>query len=450
MKLYFKRGVVSGFIITLLMIGGLGIYSYISVRKLIDVGGVQSSSLKVINYAERLLVTTIDLETGQRGFLITGDSSYLEPYADALRAIDENIKLLASATAGNRQTRELVTKLKQLVAYKAAVAARTVQARLNSFEAARDIVVTNEGKMVMDQIRSVIDQIKELENTTYNKETQSAAKRLDVFQYAFTGALVVPAVIVVVLFYTINNNLTRKEIASQELQRANLEINQLNKDLESFSYSVSHDLRAPLRSVNGYANILIEDYGDQLDEEAKKTIGIIARNGKRMGQLIDDLLHFSRLGRKEVQRTNVAMREMVDAVIVEIRETKYFNSKTIIDVKPLPDAIGDVNMLRMVWHNLIANALKYSSKNEEARVEVGAFEKDGNLCYYVKDNGVGFDMQYVGKLFGVFQRLHKQEEFEGTGVGLALAKRIIERHSGTIWAEGALNNGATFYFSLPS
>jgi light-regulated signal transduction histidine kinase (bacteriophytochrome) len=223
----------------------------------------------------------------------------------------------------------------------------------------------------------------------------------------------------------------------------------LNQELEAFTYSVSHDLRAPLRSITGYTQILKEDYSDKLDEEGKRVTQIVINNAKRMGQLIDDLLDFSRLGRKELSHAHVMMDDMVQDIVRELRPQEQ-DRQIEIKILPLKPSRGDHSMIRQVWVNLISNALKYSRNKAIAEIEIGSTEKNGQLTYYVRDNGAGFDMQYVEKLFGVFQRLHKINEFEGTGVGLALVKTIIKRHGGFVWAEGKVDEGATFYFSLPA
>lgn len=449
MKLYFKRGVMAGFIITILTIGALGIYSYIGIRQLIAAGNAQSKSLGIASKAEQVLVKSMELEAGYRGFVIAGDSSFLEPYETVTNAINENISAMITATASDSVKRVMVEQLRTLTKDHAAIVLATVQARSESFGKAQALVMSGESRKTMERIRTGVRDIQKLEANVFIPEMASSVYHLDIFKYAFTGALVIPAVVVVILFYSINGNLMRREEVTRSLVKANQEITHLNGDLEAFSYSVSHDLRAPLRSVNGYANVLMEDYGDVLDEEAKRTIKVIARNGRRMGQLVDDLLDFSRLGRREIQRISLSMETMVNNVIDEIRETHQYNPKATIEVRSLPVANADQNMMRQVWHNLISNALKYSGKTENPAVEIGSFLRDNDICYYVKDNGVGFNMQYVDKLFGVFQRLHKDEDFEGTGVGLALTKRIIDRHNGLVWAEGVLNKGATFYFSLP-
>ncbi len=220
-----------------------------------------------------------------------------------------------------------------------------------------------------------------------------------------------------------------------------------NKELESFSYSVSHDLRAPLRAIHGYTKILLEDHLANLDAEAQRMMNSVMRNTERMGQLIDDLLTFSRMGKKELQLTKVNMTDLARNAWNEINSTTP-SEKVNMVVSPLLPAVADRGLMSQVLSNLVSNAVKYSGKKENPVIEVSSTEKNGELIYCVKDNGVGFDMKYYDKLFGVFQRLHSNAEFEGTGIGLALVKRIVTRHGGRIWAEAEPDKGAAFYFSL--
>lgn len=234
---------------------------------------------------------------------------------------------------------------------------------------------------------------------------------------------------------------------NKNLERNIAQLQLTNKELEAFSYSVSHDLRAPLRSINGYAQMIQDDHAHTFNDDAKRMLNVIRNNAKKMGTLIDDLLAFSRMGRKEITRVPVEFTRLVEPIIAEIKQNAPAGMQ--ITLKPLPDTHGDPSLLSQVYINLISNAVKYSSKKDNAQIEIGAEEKDDEIVYYVKDNGAGFDNQYAHKLFGVFQRLHSSEEFEGTGVGLAIVQRIIVKHGGKVWAEGKLNEGAVFYFSLP-
>lgn len=226
-----------------------------------------------------------------------------------------------------------------------------------------------------------------------------------------------------------------------------LQLEAANKELESFSYSVSHDLRTPLRAVNGFAMMLKDGFDTMPATERERIINIINSNASLMGQLIDDLLSFSRLGRKEIALTRVNMSAMVSRCINELLHNNSKDYK--INISNLPEIEADGSMIKQVWMNLIGNAIKYSSKNSYPTIEIGFKTETNGITYFIKDNGVGFDMKYADKLFSVFQRLHRKDEFEGTGVGLALAKRIVDRHFGKIWFEAFHGKGATFYFSLP-
>jgi light-regulated signal transduction histidine kinase (bacteriophytochrome) len=233
-----------------------------------------------------------------------------------------------------------------------------------------------------------------------------------------------------------------------KVEERTAQLENVNKELEAFSYSVSHDLRTPLRAISGYSIMLKEDYESKLDTEGLRIIRNIITNAKMMGQLIDDLLSFSRLGKKELIRTQIDMQLLAKNVVNELLQSEPEN-KYHFNIDLLPPIKADQVMIKQVLLNLVNNAIKYSSKKTDPKIVIGSIEKETKTIYYIKDNGAGFDMAYANKLFGVFQRLHSQEEFDGSGVGLALVKRIIEKHKGEIWAEGIENEGATFYFSLP-
>lgn len=233
-----------------------------------------------------------------------------------------------------------------------------------------------------------------------------------------------------------------------ERKKLEKQLENVNKELEAFSYSVSHDLRAPLRGVNGYAQMLGEDYANKLDEEGIRIIENIKYNAKKMGLLIDDLLAFSRLGRKEIQKRDINLNEIIDAVITEINKTISHTAE--INIEKLHHTKADYGLLYQTLFNLLSNAIKYSSKKPQSKIHISSKEQNGEVTISIKDNGAGFDMKYVNKLFGVFQRLHTQDEFEGTGVGLAIVQRIITKHNGKVWAEGKINEGATFYITLPN
>jgi light-regulated signal transduction histidine kinase (bacteriophytochrome) len=253
-----------------------------------------------------------------------------------------------------------------------------------------------------------------------------------------------------------NNDITERKRREEEIQGLNRELakrstdlESINKELEAFAYSISHDLRAPLRHMAGYTELLQKHASAVVDEKSNRYMAMILESAKRMGNLIDDLLAFSRIGRAETQKTLVSLAQLVREALAEVRQDTE-GRNIAWRISALPDFYGDRSMLRLVLVNLISNAIKFTRTRPQAEIEIGC--ADGNrdeLIVFVRDNGVGFDMKYVNKLFGVFQRLHPSDAFEGTGIGLATVQRIIHRHGGKVWAEGVVDGGATFYFSSP-
>ena len=245
-----------------------------------------------------------------------------------------------------------------------------------------------------------------------------------------------------------NRDITDQKKAEEELKAYMCKLKAANKELEAFSYSVSHDLRAPLRAIDSFARILLEDHSDRLDQEGSRVLSVITSNVQKMGQLIDDLLAFSRLDRKEMKTSKVDMNQLTHELIDEFKSD--LGERIVkFNVTVLPDSLGDRAMLREALLNLISNAVKFTGGKNSAIIDIHGSTDEDETIYAIKDNGAGFNMKYADKLFKVFQRLHSSKEFGGTGIGLALAQRIVKKHSGRIWAKGAVGKGATFYFSLP-
>jgi K+-sensing histidine kinase KdpD len=265
------------------------------------------------------------------------------------------------------------------------------------------------------------------------------------------------AIVVFLLFaivltgFSLVRRRTERELidSRNQLGKRSAELEAINKELEAFAYSISHDLRAPLRHVAGFAELLQKNAGAALDEKSRRYTATIIESAKRMGNLIDDLLAFSRIGRVEARTSTVRLQQLVEEVVDELRQqTGRRNISWNVGV--FPEIHGDRSMLRLVLVNLISNAIKFTRPRARAEIEIGAVNDDPlRTVVFVKDNGVGFDMQYANKLFGVFQRLHRTDAFEGTGIGLATVQRIVHRHGGTVWGEGSVDRGATFFFSLP-
>jgi len=237
--------------------------------------------------------------------------------------------------------------------------------------------------------------------------------------------------------------------AQEELRLSSGQLEASNKELEAFSYSVSHDLRAPLRAIDGFSAILLKNSYEKLDERDRHYLDVIRSSTKKMGELIDDLLAFSRLGAQEIRFTQIQMDQLARTVFEDLR-LSVPDRKLELKMGNLPPTRADIATMRQVLFNLLSNAVKFTRSCPEAVIEIDSRIEKNEVIYFIRDNGVGFNMQYVDKLFGVFQRLHGTDEFEGTGVGLAIVQRVIHRHGGRVWAEGKIGEGATFYFAMPT
>ena len=239
-----------------------------------------------------------------------------------------------------------------------------------------------------------------------------------------------------------------KEKRAEELAVSNHQLETVNKELESFSYSVSHDLRSPVRKITAFATMLEQKYNDKFDAHGTEILNAIIRSSKKMNELIDDLLAFSSLGTKQVACSEINMQMLVESLVEELTD-EDIEHKITFTVNNLYNVTGDEPLIRQVWVNLFSNAIKYSRNKPKTEIEVGSYKKDDHVVFYIKDNGVGFDMKFYQRLFGVFERIHSQTDFDGTGIGLAIVQKIIHRHQGTIWAESKPDEGACFYISLP-
>ncbi len=413
---------------------------------------------EVINTATEAIKLIIDSETGFRGYIIAGSEVYLAPWELAKTKFyvlaDEIIALVKDNPVQTRDIREI----KILYTGWNENAEATLAYRRKYRQPSPDEMITAR-RLIMESIRKNFDEFIERERDLRNKRWAEAeeASREAVIMIIALG-IVLGVFLAATSFFQLrrlskNYSTAYASLAEvtehleEMVETRTHELTLVNKELEAFSYSVSHDLRAPLRGIDGFSQILVEEYSDKLDGEAIRYLGFIRSGVQRMGVLIDDLINLSRLTRSEFRKEDIDLSSVALDVLNELKQSDPQRKYEFTNF--LPQTISaDPGLLRAALQNLISNAWKYSSTKEVSIIELGQIFKDGKVTYYVKDNGVGFDMRFYDKLFQPFQRLHPKEQFDGSGIGLATVARIIRRHGGTIWGESELGKGSTFYFTL--
>jgi signal transduction histidine kinase len=426
--------------------------SYVSYRSTVDFAAsarlVDRANL-VIKQINQVLADVGDAENAQRGYLITGDTTFLQPYDAVVTRLPDEITLLRDLVRDNPGQQRAISDLQELIDRKMHIlrlGIDTLAQRKGIANAEIVALIGGDGRQLMYQIRNQVERMIASEESLLVQRADSLERGTRATKRWILVGNLIAAMLLLTAFFVVLREIEQHRSTNRELAASAAQLELTNKELESFSYSVSHDLRSPLRAIDGYSRIFEEDFADRLDEEGLRLLGVIRSSSKKMGQLIDDLLSFSRMGRKPVDAAMVDMNQLVDEVW---KEVSAGHDEAILKKQPLPAVWGDRALLRQVLLNLLSNAVKYSGNNPAPVVEVQAEKKVEELVYCVRDNGVGFDMRFYNKLFGVFQRLHTENEFPGTGVGLAIAQRVIVRHGGRIWADSELGKYAAFYFSLP-
>jgi signal transduction histidine kinase len=442
---------------------GLAIFLIVALAGLTDRALKESVSMDrwvqhsyaVLKTLDRALAGLSIVRTDVQAYLITGEGRDLARRESAVSAVISSAEDLKEMTADRApqtlRASELDHAMRALIDQMTLV---LVQRQTVGFAAARATYMSGINQALLARVDTLQRAMRADEARLLARRTQQELvdrRWLSVMVVALN--LVVIATMLVGFAFLLREITTRGRLAAShaglnatlEWQKSALEA--ANRELESFSYSVSHDLRAPLRAIDGFSLMLLEDYGPGMDAEAQRYIATIRASTQRMGQLIDDLLALSQVGRQPLRKAQVDMTQLArEAAAEAMREMSGPPPELLLS--ELPPACGDGSLLKQVWLNLIGNAVKYSSKVSAPRIEITADSADGPTVYRVRDNGAGFDMQFAHKLFNVFQRLHGQEEFAGTGVGLALVHRILTRHGGRIWAESAPERGATFHFTV--
>jgi signal transduction histidine kinase len=434
---------------------------------------------EVIYQVELILGSARDAETGTRGFIVTGKQEYLQPHTTAIAELPAELDKFGSLTLDNPSQGARLVEMRAILEQRLELLAQTIELRRNGdSESMHAIVLSGTGKAQMDHLRAVADSMEAEERRLLEirkKQTSDAISRAQ-FSLGFASGLDLLLILLIFRYLARERGLrVNTEEAAERLAVANAaiaaradEVRQLNvtleervrqrtaelestnRELEAFSYSVSHDLRSPLRTIDGFSLALEEDYADAVDATGRDYIRRVRTGVQRMGQLIDALLQLSRITRAEITREPVDVSAIAQTVVADIKEAnlaqKAIGQEVIFKVEDGLKADADPKLLQVALENLIGNAVKFSSKVANPVVEFGW--DDAHKAYFVRDNGAGFDMYYSEKLFNAFNRLHGDKDFKGSGIGLATVARVIRRHHGRIWAESAVDHGATFWFTL--
>lgn len=448
--------ILAGFLLAMSLLLFSGAYTYRTGVELAD-------AMKWVAHTQVVRATLADVygslagaELAQRDYLLVPQPSRLDEHLHLVESARSRLADLARLTSDNPAQQRNWTDLDSAVTRHVERMAAALAAYASyGLPAARSVLGVGRQSGDTADIRTLIDRMDavEMRLSVQRQSASVGARQMTLISLLITLALA--AAVFMALFRGVHREMRARRGAELALRQNAVQLGATNKELESFSYSVSHDLRAPLRAIDGFALMLEEDYGGRLDREGRRYLAVIRDNSRRMGKLIDDLLTFSRLGRQPVVSHEVNVDSLVREVIEEVlvaeppRERGNGPGSPQFEIGPLPLAHGDRGLLRQVWTNLISNAVKYSSKAAQPSIQVSGRRIGGENQYSVRDNGVGFDMQYAEKLFQVFQRLHRADEFGGTGVGLAIVHRVVTRHGGRVWAEGKVDQGAVFSFALP-
>jgi len=407
-------------------------------------------SHEVIGELEGLAASLAETEAARRAYLSSGDSTYLKERESAQIGLEQHLQAATQSTLDNAvqqsRLRDLESRLTQ---QERQVDDLIALAQSQGLAAAQRATSAEAVRKSAQEVSSGIDQLQREEKDLLVKRRSADETWANGLIVASITLLVTVVSVLGWLCLRVRSETRARARHAEALDRVNVNLEAANRELESFSYSVSHDLRSPLRAIDGYSLMLEEDYAPQLDETGRRYIKTIRAGSQRMAALIDDLLTFSRLSRQSLNRQTVDMNTLARRAAAEVLESQP-EPKPAVSIAELPPVPGDPALLRQVWTNLISNAVKYSAKSVTPEVQIRAETEGRQVRYEVQDNGVGFDMKYADKLFGVFQRLHSMDEYPGTGVGLAIVQRIINRHAGAVTAKGERGKGATFGFTLPT
>ena len=450
-KLTIEQRILAGFSLVFVGILVITAVSYHNTSIVLTNSRLDGRSHDLLQLLSTIDVAMNEAEDAHRRYLVTGEMSYLESYKKVVQQKPTFATYLRELARGSMEQEQRARVLERMMEKQLNAESKAIdQFDRGGFRAVKKMAIEGAGRRELGAIHQLITDMDSDERQAMNRRiADSAEGTKNTIVLLGLGAFL-QLVLLAWVYYLIRHDITERRRVAEELQRRGELLEAANKELEAFSYSVSHDLRAPLRHIDGYAALLRKSVEQSLNEKGARYLQTISDAAKQMGQLIDDLLIFSRMGRQEMLHTPVNLEQVINHVLADLR-LDLQGREISWTIAPLPEVTGDPAMLRQVFVNLLTNAIKFTGTRPKASIEIGVERPtSAEVVIFVRDNGVGFDMEYASKLFGVFQRLHRADEFEGTGIGLANVRRIVHRHGGRTWAEGAPDIGATFFIALPT
>jgi signal transduction histidine kinase len=442
-----RRAAVLAFLLALAMLAGAFWLAIRNTGRLVADAGWRQHTYQVIGEVRGLLGALTDAETGERGYMLTGDERFLEPYLSGAAAVPAGLARLRALTADNPSQRRRLDVLAPAASAELDGLDRSIARRRALGAAAGSLADRLAGKGRMDGLRARLAEMEGAETALLAARDRALLASIRRTRLSLLAGAALGIALLAAAFGALAREIGQRQRAEQALRGLNTRLETANHELEDFCHSVSHDLRAPLRAIDGFSQALLEDAGERLAPADHETLGRVRAAAQRMSGLIDDLLRLSRISRTKPAPSEVDLSALAGAVVEELRRGEPAR-RAVVDIQDGVRALGDGRLLRVALENLLGNAWKFTRRRPEARIAFGAENGAPRPVYFVRDNGAGFDMTYAGKLFGAFQRLHSGRDFEGNGIGLATVARVVHMHGGRIWAEAAVDQGATFRFTL--
>ncbi|WP_041362334.1 CHASE3 domain-containing protein [Methylovorus sp. MP688] len=440
-----------GMVAAMILLAGIAYLSYTRTEHFVISSRWVDHTYTVLIQLDKVTADIKEAESSERGYLLTNDMHFFRLYEQAAQKLPADMQKLQMLTDDNPVQQRQVAAFNARVQDKINSIHTIIHTQREGARLATDPIflgMLDKGKEIMQDIRIQAMSILNTEQTLLRQRLKALEDEANSTREWILVGNMLAASMLLLSFWLLIKEIKSRAQAQRKAETTASQLEITNRELESFSYSVSHDLRAPLRAIDGYSRMFEEDYSDKLDAEGLRLLSVVRTNSRKMGQLIDDLLQFARSGRKQIEAEPINMSPLINEVWQEVTADQMAHN-TQLELQQLLTVHADRALIRQVLINLLSNAVKYSKTKPEPRVIVRSSHNRDMVTYEIEDNGVGFDMRYYNKLFGVFQRLHNADEFPGTGVGLAIVQRIIVRHGGQVWGKSTLGEGSVFGFSLP-